>query len=71
MHSKLGILVTLVMGLSALALAAEQAKFYVCEGTFALCTTALCTKGKPGDKDVQCTCSCTSRSAGHMRRRSG
>jgi hypothetical protein len=68
MQGKLVILVTLVMGVSALAPAAENAKFYVCEGTFALCTTAQCTKGQPGDKDVQCTCTVnTGYSAGEQQ----
>ena len=67
MKSTLVILMTLVMGLSAPALAAEKAAFQVCEGTFALCTTAICTQGQPGDKDVQCTCTVnTGYSAGQQ-----
>jgi hypothetical protein len=56
--SKLVILLMFMLWFSAPALAQEKQKqkSHVCEGTFALCTTAKCSFGTSNDQNVDCVC---------------
>jgi hypothetical protein len=59
MKSPLLIVLLLMIGISAPLMAQEIAKppgYTVCNGTFALCTTAQCNFGSEQDQDVDCLC---------------